>query len=489
MGLENKFSDYNRQNNQPKLPEGNFRQSEKGISRRRTLFGLGALGLGLINRDKIWNFLSNSLSKKDKDKIKDSLDLIEKLLSPASSVSPERKLIEEEDRESIQKILNFHQRKICLDSTEIKKVENFWRDRYQHYPPLRRSFEKAYFEMGAWQGRLRKIFQKELSKILPLDQINDLIYLAIPESHWQIYYWQNGSRSSKGAVGPYQIIRSMARKYGLRVDRVVDERRDPELSADACARIIKDLLKDFDNNLDLAISGYNGSFVYQYRKDNHRRNMSYDDFLSYTAKRINQLKKELDRLKYYHYRVQKGDTFRKISLIARVPIQKLANINGLKNKDTIRIGQEIKIPLSESAKEKLFACKISGFEENLVYPAKYKAIVSLIHQGLVGHDQQEKPLNFRTITIKYLVHVIRKGETIYSLSRRYYLPPKQIVQANPGINIKQLVIGRRLLIPSSNSTLAKISHHYHQDLSRLKKLNPAVIKMNALLPEGFKVRI
>ncbi len=487
MGIENKFSGYNHQNNQPKPLEENFRRSEKGISRRKALLGLGALGFSLINRNKIYNFLSNSLSKKDKNKIKDGLNLIEKLLSPAPPISPERKLIEEEDEKSIQEILNFHQKEIHLGPVEIKKVENFWRDKYQHYPPLRHSFEKAYFEIGAWQDQLRKIFQEELLEILPLDQIDDLIYLAIPESHWQIYHWQKGSRSSKGAVGPYQIIKSTAQKYGLRINQVIDERRDPELSASACARIIKDLLNDFNNNLDLAISGYNGSFVYQYKKAVSGKNMSYDNFLSYVAKQTNQLKRKLDQSEYYYYHVRRGDTLRKISLISRVPLQKLANINNLRDKNAIKIGQKIKIPLNESDKENLFVRQISGLEENLVYPAKYKAIISLIHQKLV--TKQKKPLNFKTIIIQHSVHTIKKNETIYSLSRKYNLLPEQIIQANPRIKINQLAIGQQLSIPSPNSTLAEIAHYYHRKISYLKEINPAVIKINAILPKGFIVRI
>ncbi|HHD92594.1 MAG TPA: lytic transglycosylase, partial [Candidatus Portnoybacteria bacterium] len=384
MNIEKKFNGLNNQNNQPeKKPEKHFDQSEKGLTRRGLLTGLGALGLlGWLGKNKAEKLLSNLLSK-SKDGLYSELDLIKKSLSLPPSIdqekkpiSPERKLIEEEDKKSIQEILDFHQKKIHLDATKIKKVESFWEDRYRHYPPLYRSFEKAYFEMGAWEDRLEKIFQKELSGVLPPQQINDLVYLAIPESHWQIYYWQDGSKSSKGAVGPYQIIKSTAREYGLRMNKTIDERRDPELSATACAKIIRDLLHDFDNNLDLAVSGYNGSFVYQYKKVVNGQNMSYENFLSYANQQINQIKENLNHLEYYHYRIQRGDTLRKIALITHTPIQKLAEINNIKNKDTIKIGQKIRIPLRGSAREKIFNYKIRGLEENLVYPAKYKAIIN-----------------------------------------------------------------------------------------------------------------
>lgn len=57
--------------------------------------------------------------------------------------------------------------------------------------------------------------------------------------------------SSKGAVGLMQLMPETARQYG-----VVDS-TDPEANIDGGARFMADLLKQFNNNLELSLAAYN----------------------------------------------------------------------------------------------------------------------------------------------------------------------------------------------------------------------------------------
>ena len=69
--------------------------------------------------------------------------------------------------------------------------------------------------------------------------------------------YRNDAVSKAGAVGMWQFIPATARQYGLRVDRMVDERRDPALATDAAVRHIGDLTRSFGSPL-LAAAAYNG---------------------------------------------------------------------------------------------------------------------------------------------------------------------------------------------------------------------------------------
>ena len=65
------------------------------------------------------------------------------------------------------------------------------------------------------------------------------------------------ARSRSGAVGLWQFIPETAREYGLRVDRTIDERRDPSRATDAAVRHLGDLNRTFGSPL-LAAAAYNG---------------------------------------------------------------------------------------------------------------------------------------------------------------------------------------------------------------------------------------
>ena len=78
----------------------------------------------------------------------------------------------------------------------------------------------------------------------------ELTYLPIVESSYDI-----NARSNVGALGMWQFMRATGRQY-MRVDRSIDERRDPIESTRAAAAFLQQSYETL-GNWPLAITAYN----------------------------------------------------------------------------------------------------------------------------------------------------------------------------------------------------------------------------------------
>ena len=81
---------------------------------------------------------------------------------------------------------------------------------------------------------------------------DELVYVAMIESGFQLH-----ARSWANAVGPWQFMSATGRRYSLRIDQWIDERKDPVKATMAAAMYLKDLYGMFNNDWYLAAAGYN----------------------------------------------------------------------------------------------------------------------------------------------------------------------------------------------------------------------------------------
>lgn len=141
-----------------------------------------------------------------------------------------------------------------LRSLKLPELPVRWDPVVLHYLEYFRSHPRGHAIMGNWlrrAGRYRALIEGTLDKEgLP----RDLIYLAMVESGFE-----TAARSRAGAGGIWQFMPGAARAYGLEVSYWLDARRDPERSAEAAARYLKDLYVRF-GSWHLVFAAYNAGY-------------------------------------------------------------------------------------------------------------------------------------------------------------------------------------------------------------------------------------
>ena len=109
----------------------------------------------------------------------------------------------------------------------------------------RKSFAKWLSRSERYIPMMKEVLKKEG---LP----EDLVYVAMIESGFSPHAYSVAS-----AVGPWQFISGTGKRYSLRIDPWIDERRDPLKSSVAAALYLKQLYTLFNNDWYLATAGYN----------------------------------------------------------------------------------------------------------------------------------------------------------------------------------------------------------------------------------------
>ncbi len=290
---------------------------------------------------------------------------------------------------------------------------------------LRQHFERYLSRSGKYIGMMKKILREEG---IP----EDMAYLPIVESGFN-----NRAYSRSRASGPWQFIAATGKRYGLRVDWWLDERRDPVKSTRAAARYLKDLYGMFDS-WSLAMAAYNAG---EYRiKKALRRTRSKDYWGLLSSRHIRRETKnyvpnfiaartiavspedygfrDIEYQEPFVYDEVELESPLTLDIVARCAETTVAEIKEL-NPELRRWstpphiqGYKVKIP--------------RGMRE------KFLANLSKIPEG-------------KRFTVK--VYRVKRGDTVSRISEKTGVPQRVIISYNKLNRRGFITVGQRLLVP------------------------------------------
>ena len=324
--------------------------------------------------------------------------------------------------------------------------------------------------MNVWLGRLPRYEDMIRERLAEQGMPGDLVYLALIESGFS-----NSATSRARAVGMWQFMKATGRGYGLRVDRWVDDRRDPYKATHAAARHLKDLQQRF-GSLYLAAAAYNAGAG---RVSRGLKRLGPADEEDLPEDEVADGAEEedgpsdADFFRLYDTRLLRRETKDYVpKLIAAALIAKEPGRYGFTPPtdvepfayDSIIVpnmtGLDVLARLSGTTMANLR--ELNPRYLRLATPPGERSMVRLpVGSGpAVAVAYAELPASKR---VTYVEHWVKSGETMGGIARRYRVSLSALQDANPRVKPKSLRVGQRLIIPTGSGGAASYAARYDEE--------------------------
>jgi len=305
----------------------------------------------------------------------------------------------------------------------------FFLDRFQT------GYRRAIVE--SWLARAGRYLPMVLDVFRQKGLPDELVFTAMIESGFNPV-----AVSHAGAKGLWQFMAPTARLYGLRVDRWLDERLDPEKSTVAAANYLRDLYNQY-GSWDLAQAAYNaGDLRIQQAIQRtgsrdfwrlHRSPLLLEETKNYVPaihaatlisrqpERYGFMVVPEEPLRYEQVTVPRNSRLARLAALSGVTVQDLESLNPeLRQKQTPPDSTyELKVPLGS-----------------------IDAVQAAIRMDAAPRKQTPAP--------RAGVHVVQAGETLSRIAQQYGVAPSQLVKWNGLESPDRIFPGERLRITSAS---------------------------------------
>jgi membrane-bound lytic murein transglycosylase D len=282
-------------------------------------------------------------------------------------------------------------------------------------------------------------YEKLMKKVLRDNGLpEDLFYIALIESGFT-----SQATSHAAAVGYWQFIRGTGKRYGLEINRMVDERRDPVLATQAAAEYFKGLYSLF-GSWYLAMASYN---VGENRVKREVMKNSTRDFWELVRKKrlpketMNYVPKFIAAkliAKYPDKYGFDGIDYMPAIEFETITVKEAINLRGLADK--------LNVPYEDF---KAYNPKFKGE----VAPAKNGALdirlpVGMTEPGLVAAAASvSDKVEFVADASETQTYKVRRGDNLGSIARRFRTNIAYIRELNDLGRKTHLRVGQRIYVP------------------------------------------
>ena len=408
------------------------------------------------------------------------LGITQNIPVPEIELSPDEILITAEEQEA-------------FDPRDFKNSMAL--EQYEHYPKVKKWIK--YFKTKG-----RKSFQRYLDrghyykptilKLLKQQGLpNELYYMALIESGFN-----TSALSSAKAMGIWQFIPATGKRYGLRIDRYVDERKDPIRATLAAASYLNDLKNVFDSWF-LAMASFNMgetrnlNLIMLYKTRNYWVLSEQKRFPKETANYVPKFIAAYllgENLEKHGFKTPSGEHMPdliSISLPSPVKISDIAKKIGLSTKDIKKNNPHLHSNITPTYLDtyRIWFERAQTGEKTL---AKLDDITVLPRESI-------SPGYYR----------IRRGDTLGRIAKKFGLSVKTLKLMN-GLRSNRIVAGKKLLVSSAikhetpdgknyfkytvrrGDSLFSLAKRYKTTVKHLKRINSL---RSSMIKVGQRIKI
>lgn len=265
----------------------------------------------------------------------------------------------------------------------------------------------------------------------------EFLYLAMAESRFK-----SSAHSKKKASGIWQIVPKTAKKLGLKIDDFIDERRDPIKSTQAAIKYLKEL-KEITGKWYLAAMAYNCGIGRLNKAIREAGSDDIDILMDPEKKYI-----PLETRNYIRQILAMNVAFGDIGAL------KIQNKEYFLNRGATTTLAPVKVRGGTSLESISKGAGISlevlrgynrQFKYGFVPPVDKEFDVYLPYESLLAFRQNFKPQKANLSNFR-IVHLVKPGDTLSSISHKYNISISSIKNAN-NMTRSLIKVNQKLIIP------------------------------------------